>query len=249
MSNYENFQPSILPAYLARVNGRAYAATLGMLKDQLSDYARAAAVIGMPNALQPEALPAIGYERQMPRGLSETDAQYAERLRQAWDAWHLAGTPLGILLQLEVLYPGIPIVLVQQALLAFTLAPATVPPGSVYDRLIVYELPAGGWTFDGNSGLPFVNGFWSRFGILFPGPLPPSWTDIVSPPTSLTAPSLNEVNDIIAIVNKWRAAKATFMGINVLVSGLMWDWPPSQKWDDPGLVWGGVVAKFGPAPY
>lgn len=246
MSDYKSFQPSILPANLQGPNGLAYAGVLGGLKDIISNDARAAAVVGMPNALQPDALPAIGYERQLPRGPSESDAQYAERLRTAWDAWKLAGTPLAILLQLEILYPGIPIVIVQQAVRAFSLNPDRTLPA--IDRLVIYVLPGGGWTFDNNGGLPLSEGLWSRFGLLFPGPLPPAWSP-VAPPTSMTNPSLNEVNQITEIVLKWKAAKATYMGIQVRVSGIIWDWPTTQDWNDAGLVWDGVAVRYLPTLY
>lgn len=246
MSNYESYQPSILPAFLAGVNGLAYAATLGELKDTISDEARAAAVVGMPNALQPEALPAIAFERQLQRGLAETDAQFAERLRTAPDAWQLAGTPLSILLQLEVIYPTTPMYLVQQAVRAYGLQPP-VPGGTIYDRLVIYTLPGGGWVFDNNSGFPLTEGFWSRFSLLIYDP-PSTWTDIVEPPTSLTAPTLNEVNDITKIVLKWKPAKATFMGTIVRISGPIWDWPP-DLWDAPGLDWNGTGVTFAPTLY
>jgi hypothetical protein len=238
VSSYAQFQPSILPAWLQNQAGLDWAGVLGTLKDAASNAARAAAVVGMPYAGGPsDALVAIGFERQLQRGISESDAAYAERLRLAWDAWKRAGSALGILLQLEVLYPGIPIVLIQQANRAYSLNPDTsLDP---FDRLVVTPMPAG-WPFDFNGGLAPQFGHWNRFGMLFPGPLPPTWTDIQSPPTGATAPTKNEVNNIISVGNKWRPAKALWMWIKVLKPGsLMWGWPIGQKWGDAGLVWSG----------
>lgn len=237
MSSYEQYHPSILPAWLQGVNGLAYAGVLGALKDEISNAARAAAVVGMPYGGPTDALPAIGYERGLPRYQSETQSQYSGRLRLAWDAWERAGTPLGMLLQLEVIYPRIPIVLVQQAGRAFYLNPDTSLPAS--DRLVIVTLPHGGWRFDSNGGLPLAQGFWSRFGVIFPGPLPVTWTSVQSPPGPATAPDTAEVNTIIALVNKWKPAKATAMWIKVMRGRQLWGWPPGRKWGDSGLKWGG----------
>jgi hypothetical protein len=245
--SFSTYQPSILPAWLQGPNGLAYAGALGSLKDTLGNYVRAAATAGCPLATMPDALPAIGYERQLIRGPAETDAQYAERLRTAFDAWGMAGTPLGMLLQIEVLYPGIPVVIVQQAARAFTLNPDTSLPA--LQRLVITNLNGGGWVFDANSGLPPSQGFWSRFGVLFPGPLPPTWTDIESPPTTSTAPTTAEVNNLIAIVNKWRPAKATAVWIKVVTSGLIWGWPVTNLWGNSGLTWGGTVCTWATTPY
>lgn len=245
-ATFKNYQPSILPGFLSGPNGFAYAGVLGNLKDQIGNDVRAAAVVGMPNALQPDALPAIAFERQLQRGLAETDAQFAGRLQQAFDAWKLAGTPLAILLQLEILYPTTQIAIITQAGLVFTLLPPAVGL-TIFDRLVITEIP-GGWSFDGNNGLPNVNGFWSRFCLLIYDP-PASWTSITVPPTSGTSPSLNEVNDLTKIVLKWKPAKATFMGTIVRTSGLLWGYPPSQNWGDPGLVWGGTSSTFAATLY
>jgi len=250
VSSFAQYQPSILPAWLQNQAGLDWAGVLGNLKDMVSNAARGAAVVGMPYAGGPsDALVAIGFERQLQRGISESDAAYAERLRLAWDAWKRAGSALGILLQLEVLYPGIPIVIVQQAHRAYYLNPNTsLDP---FDRLVVVPL-TNGWRFDANGGLPLSEGFWSRFGVIFPGPLPPTWTSIVSPPTTVSDPDVNEVNGIINVINKWKPAKATAKWIKVIPSGaLMWGWPPSQLWGGGGLVWGGSasVVTWNVTPY
>ena len=249
-ASFEQYQPSILPAWLQNQAGLDYAGTLGQLKDEISNAARTAAVCGMPEVAPVSALAAIGFERQLPRGISETDQQYAARLRQAFTAWKRAGSALGILLQLELLYPTIPIVIVQQAHRAYSLNPDTsLDP---FDRLIVTSLPSG-FRFDDNGGLPLEEGFWSRFGVIFPGPLPPTWSSIVSPPTSISSPSLDEVNNIINITLKWKPAKATLMWVKAITpGGLMWGYPPTTIWGSGTISWGGsggTVITWNPTPY
>lgn len=237
-----------MPAWLGGPNGLAYALALGTLKDQLATRAGYGAQVGLPLVAPPDALPAINFERQIGRGPGTTDAQYAAALADAWNAWPKAGTPLGILLAIEILYPGVPVYLIQQASFAFTLdIDKTLDP---YARLKIITLPAGGWKFDNNGGLPYNQGFWNRFGILFPGPWPASWTSPASPPTSMSAPTLNEVNSLIGVVNKWRNGDAAFQWIKLIPSGVrVWGWPQGGQWGQGNWGAGGSVITWQSTPY
>ncbi len=53
----------------------------------------------MPLKADPSALPRIGEDRLMPKGLSEADASYATRLQHAFDDWRIAGNPWSLLRQ------------------------------------------------------------------------------------------------------------------------------------------------------
>ncbi len=252
MSNFQSYQPSILPAWLQNQAGLDYAAVLGALKDQIGNAVRTAAVCGMPEVAPVDALNAIGFERQIIRGVSETDQQYASRLRQAFTAWKRAGSATGMLLQLEALYPGIPIVIVQQAAQAYYLNPDTSIAND--ERLVTVTLADGGWRFDDNGGLPPSQGHWNRFAILFPGPLPPTWVDVQSPPTAMTDPDINEVNNILAIGGKWRPAKALFQYVQVTVggAGYVYDWPDTFKYNASGFTYNGgatSVVRWRTYPY
>ncbi len=63
------------------------------------------------NSAPSDALPIIGLERGLPRGISEPDSQYRARLTAAWDAWTWAGTPYGMLRAFQL--AGYPNVLLQ----------------------------------------------------------------------------------------------------------------------------------------
>jgi hypothetical protein len=78
--------------------------------------------------------------------------------------------------------------------------------------------------FDNNTD------FCSRFAILFP-----------TPPTGYPF-NATDLARLQATIKKWRPAKATCVGINVLTSGRMWGWPATQTWGTG--TWGGSVVTY-----
>lgn len=154
--------------------------------------------------------------------------------------------PVGLLLALEVAgYTGI--ALVQQAKHYFTLNPDTTL--DAFDRIQIGTYPGNpsGWGFDLNWGLPPEEGLWHRFGVVFPNAaIPAGWTNILNPPTDVSAPTRAEVNNIRRIIRLWKPAKAYCYGIYVQVAGAMWGWPPAQTWGAMGLVWGGSGVIWAP---
>jgi hypothetical protein len=73
------------------------------------------------------------------------------------------------------------------------------------------------------GAIPFRR--WARFQLIFgPSNLPASWTDIATPLTSSTAPSLNEINLIRKLIQKW-GPSSVCLGISAIVSGRMRAWP------------------------
>lgn len=54
-------------------------------------------IIGVPQA---DALAEIGHDRDISRGLTESDLSYAFRLQRAFDSWRFAGTGRGLLMQI-----------------------------------------------------------------------------------------------------------------------------------------------------
>jgi hypothetical protein len=111
--------------------------------------------------------------------------------------WPFAGTPLGLLLALEAAgYEAGQVIIVQQEAHAFGLNTDTTLAPEL--RLVKYNLMGGRWTFGGDTTL------WNRFGVLFPdhANLPTGWAaGATSPPTSLTTPSIDEVNGMIRLIN------------------------------------------------
>lgn len=266
---FQKYRVKNAPPWLQGPNGTAWLDSHGAIEDQVVDDAIQAVKCRMPEECPADALAAIGKERGIPRGPADSNAVYGTRLRKAWETWSLAGSPLAILLALEVQgydsTAGNPVIVTQNGN-AYTLDPdTTLEPD---ERLVTTKLgtnPAIGgirplaagshawWSFDA-TGLDANNDQYnSRFGLIFQAPLPGTWTSIVSPPTAVSAPDIDEVNTIIRTIHQWKPSKATCMWITVADSGdgsspvPLWGYPPDQAWGDPGLVWGGTVDPGGSA--
>jgi hypothetical protein len=94
-------QGGLAPTFLLQPAGIAFEGGLGDAKDALADRIKLAVLARFPNYAPPDALQALGIERNLPRGPSETDATYAARLVNAWSTWPWAGTPYGLLQALK----------------------------------------------------------------------------------------------------------------------------------------------------
>lgn len=259
--SYRSYQTTNGPPWMLGPQGIKWQAGLGDIKDKLLGSLRTAIKYRFPTYAKDDpsgqALALIGADRLLDRAPGESDDDYAARLRMAWEAWQRAGTPLGLLLAIEVFYPTATFLLVQQAKWAYSLDPDTSLAPE--DRLELDQLGdirgEPGWWFDNNAGLPPSEGFWSRFGLLFPdsAALPAGWGPIptVSPPGPTTDPTTDEVNQLIRLVQLWKPAKATCEWIKVVTAGNIWGMPPSLQWGAAGLNWGSstVVTWSGSTPY
>ena len=67
------------------------------------------------------------------------------------------------------------------------------------------------------------------------------YVDVIGWPTGgnpFAGASQSMQNLITLLCNRWKPAKALFMGTIVDVSGVLWGWPIGTKWGDAGLKWG-----------
>jgi hypothetical protein len=238
--SYEDYRKKWGPSWLKGTGGQAWQGAHGRFADSLVSRLKQAVKASFPSDCPADALPYLGSEIGIPRSPADTDDVYREKLRRAWEVWPFAGTPLGMLLALEAAgYAAGQVVLVQQEAHGFTLdADTTLAPA---DRLIVHDLGGGRWTFTADLTL------WNRWGVLFPDPtnLPTGWAaGAVSPPTSGSTPTLDEVNGIIRLIRKWKRAATLPQWIRVCTSGLVYGWPLDMAYGDPGLVYGGTVVEW-----
>lgn len=214
--------------------GQAEAGALGDVLDGQVDQLRQATKARMPTIGPVDALPHIANDRQLVQGPSESAQAFALRLQCADQQWQYAGSALSILFSLY--YQGLApyALLVQQNGLAFQLTGSlpTFIAGQPWDptgNLTITNLstnplleatPQPWWTFD------LRDYFCSRFALLFPT-LPPSWTNVVSPATPSTSPTLSQVNVIRSILRSWAKGSATCVGIYVVTVGRTLGWPVS----------------------
>ena len=79
--------------------GGRFMYTLGLMTDTNLEKLNQAMKAHMPGVGTPTALPLLGDDRLIERGLTESDEAYATRLSGAFDAWRSAGTDRGVLTQ------------------------------------------------------------------------------------------------------------------------------------------------------
>lgn len=264
MATYRDFLQKNAPPWLQGDNAQALLGALGDYLDGAKTRVRQAIKARFPGlaaeAGDDYALSQMGAERQIDRGPQDTltaagRARYAAKIEGAWETWARAGSPLSLLLALEEAgydsTAGNPVV-IQQLRYAFTLDPDTsLEPENrlvqtelggnpeIFGYMPLYADAVGWWVFD-DSLDEEENQFNGRFAVLFQDPLPATWTNIVEPPTTGTAPTLAEINGIIQIIHKWKPASRICVKIVIIPdSALVWGWPASQTWGGTGLVWGG----------
>ena len=96
MAIRENLE-QLSPPWLQGDVGVRLIYVIGLHVDRLVEKMFQAQIAHQPGLGTPTALPALGQARLMPRGSTETDTEYAKRLRGSWDAWGYAGSNRGVL--------------------------------------------------------------------------------------------------------------------------------------------------------
>lgn len=216
--------------------GQGNANVLGYMFDYFTNQVLQGVQMRFPTFAPKDALRYIGDERGLLQGKTESDADFAERLRLAWVYWAVAGTPIGIMFELyKQGYADGYLVQVNGNIYNLDGTPdPTDPVDSLVKNVVgINPLIFGNppwWTFDSDET------FTSRFALLFPT-APVQWNDILSNAplygigtrdgytTDTSAPSTSDINTIYNIVNKWKPAKATFMGIFVVTAGSFIGYP------------------------
>lgn len=118
--SYADWQVSQAPPWLQDQWGTAWLRGHGATKDDYLQQFIAAVKASFPEAAPPDALPALGDEYGLDQGPTESNDDFATRLRQARIYWKLAGTPAGLLAALH--FAGLTgAVIVQQNGLQYTL--------------------------------------------------------------------------------------------------------------------------------
>jgi hypothetical protein len=208
-SNYTDWLPKLTPPWLLGSKGGALINALASEVDELLQRCKDGVKERFSGYASRDALNAIAFERILPRGASETDAQWAIRLRQAFDIWYWAGSPYGIL---RALYT------------------AGYAPQLIIGQGQEYELDTStGLVLSQNSwGGPFDftgrgTSFWSAFVIYFPtARWPASWTAAGNPPLESSV----EAQTLMRLVHRWRPAYATFARVVMQGTGPIWGIPP-----------------------
>lgn len=177
-NTYDVYQLSLMPTALRGPVGEARASAQGLFKDGFPEAAIAAVKCRWATTCPEDALPAIGFERLLPRSPVESTAQYRDRLQRAWDLWPFAGTRQGVITALNIL--GFPNVLIfENSQWTVDPSPGFVPPnpvailGASNTAPIVINAPGHGLvngnqpvTIAGVSINTAANGTWNKTTII-----------------------------------------------------------------------------------
>jgi hypothetical protein len=270
MGIYETWITSLRLSWMGTTARKIMGGFAAALGDRTADpdvgWMRQALLERLPLRASRASVDMMAVDRGIELGLSETDASAAERVARAVVQSRLYGTPLGMLVALEMAgYTGATIV--QQNgryhridgtpqlddLEDLTTQPSwyTVSnlgngnpaiPASTDGKVAIAALTIPWWSFGSTPMDSATNQYNSRFGLIwFSDRLPAGWSGAVTPPTSGSTPSKAAVNQIIRIVNRWRPAKAAPQWLRVVTSGHVYD-EPGIDYDDPGLTYAAASA-------
>lgn len=215
-----------MPTTHQRPTGQAFQGALGDVEDALIDRAKQAVKARFPLLAPPDALTAIGVERQMPQGPGESWTAYAARLQDAWNTWPWAGTAYGML----------------RAFWA-----------TGYTNVVLAQVRGGNqYTLDAGGNLVISSGatwtptyvgdpFWSRFDVIFPQPLPASWVA-----GGVPASTSNEANFIRSIAQTWKPGSATVGKITIVTAGRVLGYPVRQLGASNGALGGAATTTWSP---
>ena len=220
-------------------NAYADATAQGTVYDGQVDLIKQAVEARFPDTTPATGLPYVGDNFGLIQGIAESDATFRIRCKDAWNQWALAGTFLEMLVQLFFTcgIGGTTTYIVQQNGLAYSLSGAPTAGQDPTSLLVITTLPLNYFVGD-HSGVPwwyfdYHDDLCARFAIVM------ETADLPTP----TASSKSILN---IITNRWKPAKALYMGLNSLTTGLLWGYPLGTKWGDGGLTWGGTSTFLPP---
>ena len=116
-----------------------------------------------------DSLPLIGADKLIPRGLVEAAADYATRLKRAYDDWYYAGSPRAIINQiLGFVSPALPRILFVNNASAWDYVPVNTAIGALPTHLpsAAAVAPTANWNWDGALGSYTSAMFWRVWAIV-----------------------------------------------------------------------------------
>lgn len=223
----------LVPSWLYDGEGGRVLGSLLLMADDFSARAKLALLARFPQYAPEDALPALGRDRRITRGIGEPAAAYGARLTGALDDLRTRGAPLALLRQLRAyLQANCMVRTVDRRGNWFTIDANGVES---------FSLNTGNWDWDGRSASPEWARFWV---IIYPEggtkPFAPRGTfgSVVwgAPNTTIgTTATPDQVAAIRGIVRDWKPAGTTCEWIIVAFDETSFS--PSGS-TDPGGEWG-----------
>lgn len=170
---FRTTRAKISPRWLTNGVGGLVGYSLDIMKDAIAERTRLSLLARFPDFCPDDALPLIGRDRRVVRGISESRESYAARLKAFLDDWRYAGTPYNTLDRLAAYLGPLPKIRIVNARGNwFTREPSGAKS---------YALNLGNWNWDG----PVTASNWSRYWvIIYPNGLwsqLPAWGDSGAP--------------------------------------------------------------------
>lgn len=106
MATQKSIARIISPPWAQGPNGGAFIDTLGAVSDSLLDKARQGLNAHLPGRGPDSALPYLAEDRRLVQGPAETNAQFIQRLKTAFDSWRRAGSRRSVLEQIQAYLAG-----------------------------------------------------------------------------------------------------------------------------------------------
>lgn len=108
---------ALVPRWLSTGDGELVLASLGAVKDMALERMRSGMIQRFPSYAGPDALSLIGVERGIPRGRTEVQAHYVQRLKRwRWPRGHRTrGSAFALLEQVSEYFGGIPCATIDDA--------------------------------------------------------------------------------------------------------------------------------------
>jgi hypothetical protein len=208
------------PPWLQRGTAERFLYAIGLHVDIFGDAVIAAVKHRFPGLYSNESLGVIGRERRIPRGLYESHATYAGRLRRWLTDHKRRGGPYALLSQLVAHYSpaAFPIDLVYASGRQYAVTQASldaVAAGAELDDVI--ERYDSGWSPDSNPEQ------WARWWLIYHTD---QWSG--APPTAA------ELEDLGIIPRAWNAAHCLGTVIVLPSDGELWNWPVDRVWNESG---------------
>jgi hypothetical protein len=108
VKNFRTIWKFLVPGFLQRGHGEIVQHVKGLMLDASLEAAYQTALLMLPSRCPSDALEKIGADRGIPRGFSEPEASYRERLRRwRWPRGHrVRGNASGLLEQIAAVFAG-----------------------------------------------------------------------------------------------------------------------------------------------
>jgi hypothetical protein len=252
---FRTLRKFLAPRWVTDDEGELVGYALDLQKDSFAERAFLGLLAGYPQngpngeTAPPDALVRMGRDRRVVRGIFETDAQYAVRLKSWLDERRTTGNPFTLMRQLAA-YTG------DAHGVSFRTVDAT---GNWYSRSSTGVesalLKQGNWDWDGRPLDEDGRTRWARFWvIIYPGtlwgPSPWDWGDATGPDwgefttahTLGSTATMEHVATLRAIVSDWMGAGKRCVNIILAFDPASFD-PAAPEPDGLWEHWSKVVAN------